>query len=66
MLRAVFGSRLPAVIDTSLQRVLSEKDRFEYQGYLATMREAASMLKRAGEIGEWVERVLTTERRSAP
>ena len=66
VLRAVFGSRLPAVIDTSLQRVLSEKDRFEYQGYLATMREAASMLKRAGEIGEWVERVLTTERRSAP
>jgi hypothetical protein len=64
LLREVMGPRLPSAIATALGRLVSEKDRFEYQGYLATMREASSLFAHATRCGEWVESVLMTTRRS--
>lgn len=63
LLREIVGPRLPSAIETALRRVLSEKDRFEYQGYLATMREAAALFARAEQVGAWSESVLTSTRR---
>lgn len=65
LLRAAFGPRLPTGIETSLNRLLSEKDRFEYQGYLASMREASVAFAHAAKIATWTEGVLIGARRSA-
>lgn len=63
LLRSIMGSRLAKMTETSLLRVLSEKDRFEYQGYVATQREAEQLLGRAERLGTWAESVLTSMRR---
>jgi hypothetical protein len=47
-----------------MNRLLSEKDRFEYQGYLATMREATVAFGHATKVGAWCEDVLTGSRRA--
>lgn len=66
LLRTIIGSRLPAATERLLSRILSEKDRFEYQGYLATQTEAVAMLKRAEQFAHWAEAMLTTPRRLGP
>lgn len=66
LLRAILGTRLPAATERTLARLLSEKDRFEYQGYLATMREAVPLFERAEKVASWAEGTLTTLRRSRP
>jgi hypothetical protein len=48
-----------------LNRLLAEKDRLEYQGYLATMQEATSLLGRATQIAAWAEEMLTSVRRAS-
>ncbi len=64
LLRSVLGTRLPSATERTLARLLSEKDRFEYQGYLATMREAVPLFERAEQIATWAEAMLTALRRS--
>ena len=64
LLRSIMGPRLASATERSLLRVLSEKDRFEYQGYVATMREAQQLFARAEGIATWAEPVLTSTRRS--
>ena len=64
VLRAVLGPRLPQRFERVLQRVIAEKDRLEYQGYLATMGEAASLFERAGQVAAWAEELLTSVRRT--
>jgi hypothetical protein len=59
LLRAIVGARLPREMETLLVRVVSEKDRLEYQGYVATMREADAIFARAERYGRWVEQWLT-------
>jgi hypothetical protein len=49
-------------IENTLSRILSEKDRFEYQGYVATAREAEQLFRRAETIAAWAEAVLTSTR----
>lgn len=66
LLRSVLGARFPSAIATALGRLLEEKDRVEYQGYLATMREAGLMFSRAEQIGTWAESVLMSQRRTQP
>ena len=44
--------------------VVSEKDRLEYQGYVATMREADAIFEKAERYGRWVEEMLTGTRAS--
>jgi hypothetical protein len=61
LLRATLGARLPAEMEKLLGRVLSEKDRFEYQGYVATMREAETLFSKAERFGAWAELVLTSD-----
>lgn len=63
LLRSVMGSRLPATSERVLVRVLSEKDRLEYQGYVATMGEAQLLFSRAERFATWAESVLTSTRR---
>jgi hypothetical protein len=58
LLRAVLGTRLPKPIETAFSRILSEKDRYEYQGYLATTREANGLFARAEQIAAWTEGLL--------
>lgn len=55
LLRAVLGNRLPDKTSKDIQRVIAEKDRFEYQGYVADMKEARALLDRAERIGAWCE-----------
>jgi hypothetical protein len=64
LLRSLLGPRLPAAMQTAVARLLSEKDRFEYQGYIATMREATSLFSRAEQIAAWAESVLSSNRRA--
>jgi hypothetical protein len=59
LLRSIMGARLPREMETLLLRVVSEKDRLEYQGYVATMREADAIFGKAERFGRWVEEVLT-------
>lgn len=63
LLRSIMGSRLAKTTETALLKVLSEKDRFEYQGYVTTLREAERLLDRAERVGTWAESVLTSMRR---
>lgn len=64
LLRAILGSRLPASAERMLSRLLGEKDRLEYQGYLAIQAEAISLFRRAEQFTTWAEGVLTSARRS--
>ncbi|MEX2154554.1 MAG: hypothetical protein WD825_14530 [Gemmatimonadaceae bacterium] len=64
LLRSFMGSQLPSATERSLLRVLSEKDRFEYQGYVATMTEAQQLFARSETLATWAEGVLTSVRRS--
>lgn len=65
LLRETLGNRLPETQAKLIARVVSEKDQFEYQGYVATWAEASGMLQRAERVGAWVEEVLTTLPRRA-
>jgi hypothetical protein len=65
LLRSIMASQLTAAMEKSLLRVLSEKDRFEYQGYVATMSEAQRLFARAEGVGTWAESILTSTRRTA-
>ena len=38
-----------------LERVVSEKVRFEYQGYVATIKEAQTVFARAERFGAWAD-----------
>jgi hypothetical protein len=60
LLRATLGTRVPPNMEKLLARVVSEKDRFEYQGYVATMREAEALFSKAERFGAWAERTLMT------
>ncbi|MBU6364716.1 MAG: hypothetical protein KJT01_00765 [Gemmatimonadetes bacterium] len=55
LLRDVLGNRLPDRIAKEIQRVIAEKDKFEYQGYVATLAEARALLDRAEREGAWCE-----------
>ncbi len=63
LLRDVLGNRLPEKTLKDIQRVIAEMDRFEYQGYVAELREARSLLDRAERIGAWSEEWLTVSPR---
>lgn len=43
-----------------LERTVREKDRFEYQGYVATIKEAESLFAKAERLGTWAESLITT------
>lgn len=58
LLRGILGNRLPEPMAKALARVLAEKDRVEYQGYVVTLREAVSVFELAQRFGTWAERVL--------
>lgn len=64
LLSATLGDRVPPAIGTALARLVAEKDRFEYQGHLATMREGQSLYAHAERIGAWADGVLIATRRS--
>jgi hypothetical protein len=64
LLRSVLGARFPATMQTAITRLLTEKDRFEYQGYVATMREATALFSRAEHVAAWAESVLASQRRA--
>lgn len=65
LLRETLGNRLPDAQAKLIARVVSEKDQFEYQGYVATWAEATALLQRAERVGAWVEEVLVTIPRRA-
>ena len=58
LLRAILGTRLPDAMAKALARVVGVKDRFEYQGGVVTMVEAAAIFKLADRFGAWAERLL--------
>lgn len=60
LLRDVLGNRLSDKASKDIQRVMAEKDRFEYQGYVAELKEARALLDRAERVGAWCEQWLTT------
>jgi hypothetical protein len=60
LLRAILGSRLPKEMERLLERLVSDKDKFEYQGYVATMKEAEAMFARAEKFGRWTEEMLSS------
>lgn len=64
LLKATMGSRLSPQIERSTQRLMAEKDRFEYQGYVATMGEAAALFAKAERFGTWADQVLVSMRRA--
>ena len=64
LLRAALGARLSTATENALRRLIGAKDRFEYQGYVATMREAAVLFGHAERIATWADGVLTSFRRS--
>ena len=63
LLRDVLGNRLPEKVAKDVQRVVAEKDKFEYQGYVASMSEARTLLDRAERIGAWCEEWLNVSPR---
>jgi hypothetical protein len=63
LLRATLGAELPSEMAKLLERVVSEKDRFEYQGYVATIREAGTLFTKAERFGAWAERTLASKTR---
>ena len=65
LLRAVAGERLPRPTERALQRLLGEKNRLEYEGYLAAMGEAQDLLLRAERFATWAEGMLLGRRTGA-
>ena len=63
LLRGIMGARLPKEVERLLLRVVTDKDRFEYQGYIATIREAQAVFEKAERYGAWAEGILTGTRR---
>lgn len=59
LLRGILGARLPREMERLLERSVRDKDRFEYQGHVATMKEAEAMFARAERFGAWAERTLS-------
>jgi hypothetical protein len=66
LLAATYGAQLPKSVASAFRRVVSEKDRFEYQGHVATIGEAKPVFENARRVATWVEGVLATTRRSGP
>jgi hypothetical protein len=66
LLRDVLGNRLTDKVAREIQRVIAEKDKFEYQGYVANMTEARALLDRAERIGAWCEEWLNATPRLRP
>jgi hypothetical protein len=60
LLRDTLGNRLGDKVAKDIQRVIAEKDRFEYQGYVADLAEARTLLDRAERVGAWCEEWLVT------
>lgn len=60
LLRDVLGNRLPDRIGKDLQRVIAEKDHYEYQGYVAGLAESRTLLDRAERVAAWGEEWLNT------
>jgi hypothetical protein len=60
LLRAALGNRLPVVTERAWGRLLAEKDRLEYQGYVVPMREAATIFELAERCAAWAEQELVT------
>jgi len=60
LLHAVLGNRLTAGIAKDIQRVIAEKDKFEYQGYAAELAEARALLDRTERIAAWCEQWMNT------
>lgn len=60
LLRDVLGNRLTAGIAKDMQRVIAEKDKFEYQGYVADLAEARMLLDRAERTAAWCEQWMNT------
>jgi hypothetical protein len=58
LLRAILGDRLPDAMSRTLQRLLADKDRFEYQGLVVTMRDASAAFEAAERFGAWAENLL--------
>ena len=59
LLRDVLGNRLPERTAKDIQRVIAEKDTFEYQGHVATLAEARALLDRAERVGAWCQEWLS-------
>lgn len=55
LLRDVLGTRLPDAQARLVARVVAEKDKFEYQGYVARWDEACSLHRKAEQLGRWAE-----------
>jgi hypothetical protein len=64
LLASLMGNRVSAQVERTLRRLLGEKDRLEYQGYVATLREADGLFARAERYATWAEGVLTGMRRT--
>lgn len=58
LLRDVLGNRLPAAEEKAIAALMSQKDQFEYQGYVARWSEATRLLQRAERVGSWAEQLL--------
>ncbi|MBI4421467.1 MAG: hypothetical protein HY560_11640 [Gemmatimonadetes bacterium] len=58
------GDRLRDAMARTLERVLGEKDRFEYQGYVATPAEAEMLFRKSEQFATWAESVLASTRRT--
>lgn len=64
LLRTILGPRFPATTEKAMKRVISEKDKFEYQGDVATMSDAGRLFGLAEQVGRWAEEILTSRKRS--
>lgn len=51
LLRDILGNRLPAAEERAIASLISQKDQFEYQGYVARWSEATRLLQRAERVG---------------
>lgn len=58
VLRSILGNRLPSAIAKAFDRVVAEKDRVEYQGWVMPMRDADAALASAERIAAWAEQQL--------
>lgn len=64
LLRDVLGTRLPEAQAKLVARIIAEKDRFEYQGYVARWDEACKLHQNAERVGAWAgEYLAVTPRR---
>jgi hypothetical protein len=61
--RKTLGATLPADTARLLERTVSEKDRYEHQGYVATVREAEATFSKAERFGAWAEQALASRPR---